>query len=98
MKIASHLELQKLEQAVKVMTAPPKTLNKDFERVIRQPDYFENGDVEVSLDGENMKVHSSLMVQRCPFFEGLFKDVRLASGYLRGASSCKTNMMLSTWT
>lgn len=73
MKIASHLELQKLEQAVKVMTAPPKTLDKDFERVIRQPDYFENGDVEVSLDGENMKVHSSLMVQRCPFFEGLFQ-------------------------
>ena len=73
MKIASHLEMQRLEQAVRVMTAPPKTLDKDFERVIRQPNYFANGDVEVDLDGESMKVHSALMIQRCPFFEGLFQ-------------------------
>ncbi|KAL2044695.1 hypothetical protein N7G274_002469 [Stereocaulon virgatum] len=73
MKIASHLEMHTLEQAVRVMTAPPRTLNKDLERAIRQPDFFENGDVEVDLDGKSVKVHSSLMVQRCPFFQGLFQ-------------------------
>ena len=73
MKIASHLEMHKLEQAVRVMTAPPRTLNKDLERAIRQADFFGNGDVEVDLDGKSVKVHSSLMVQRCPFFEGLFQ-------------------------
>lgn len=73
MKIASHLDMQKLEQAVRVMTAPPKTLNKDFERAILQPGYFDNGDVRVALDGESVKVHSALMVQRCPFFGGLFQ-------------------------
>ena len=73
MKVASSLEMRKLEQAVRVMTEPPKTLHEDFEFAIRQPGYFDNGDVEVELDGKNVKVHSALMCQRCPFFEGLFE-------------------------
>lgn len=73
MKTASNLEMRKLEQAVRVMTEPPKSLHEDFELAIRQPDYFDNGDVEVELDGKNVKVHSALMCQRCPFFEGLFE-------------------------
>lgn len=73
MRTASNLEMRKLEQAVRVMTEPPKTLHEDFELVIRQPGYFDNGDVEVELDGKNVKVHSALMCQRCPFFEGLFE-------------------------
>lgn len=81
MKIASHLELRKLEQAVRVMTEPPKTLAEDFEIAIRNPRYFDNGDVEVELNGESMKVHRALMCQRCPFFEGLFQG-RAAGGWL----------------
>ena len=73
MKTASSLEMRKLEQAVRVMTEPPKSLHEDFDLAIRQPDYFDNGDVEVELDGKNVKVHSALMCQRCPFFEGLFE-------------------------
>jgi alpha-tubulin suppressor-like RCC1 family protein len=73
MKIASHLNMPKLEQAVRVMTAPPKTLNKDLERAIIESGYFDSGDVRVDLDGESVKVHSALMVQRCPFFEVLFQ-------------------------
>lgn len=73
MKLASHLEMSKLEQAVRVMQAPPKTLDRDIERAIATPDFFDNGDVVVELDGESMKVHSTLMIQRCPFFEGLFE-------------------------
>lgn len=73
MKLASHLEMRKLEQAVRMMTEPPKTLHNDFDLAARQPGFFENGDVEVHLEGKSMKVHCALMCQRCPFFEGLFQ-------------------------
>ena len=73
MKTASCLEMRKLEQAVRVMTEPPKSMHEDFELAIRQPAYFDNGDVELELDGRNVRVHSALMCQRCPFFEGLFE-------------------------
>ena len=73
MKVASSLEMRKLEQAARVMTEPPKSLHEDFEFAILQPGYFDNGDVEVELDGKNVKVHSALMCQRCLFFEGLFE-------------------------
>lgn len=73
MKIASHLEMHMLEQAVRVMQEPPKSLDKDLEGAIGQPGFFDHGDVEVELDGKSVKVHSALMVQRCPFFEGLFE-------------------------
>ena len=73
MKLASHLNMSKFEQAVRSMTMPPRTLHKDFESAISQPGYFDTGDVEVELDGGTMKVHCALMVQRCPFFEGLFQ-------------------------
>ena len=73
MKLASHLDMSKFEQAVRSMTMPPRTLHKDLEAAISQPGYFDTGDVEVELDGGSMKVHSALMVQRCPFFEGLFQ-------------------------
>ena len=72
MKIATTLNMRSLEQAVRVMVPPSKTLHRDLEHAIKQPDYFENGDVEVELDGHSMRVHSALMCQRCPFFEGLF--------------------------
>ena len=73
MKTASSLEMRRLEQAVRVMTEPPKSMHEDIEVAFRQPHYFDNGDVEVELDGKNVKVHSALMCQRCPFFEGLFE-------------------------
>ena len=73
MKIASHLELHKLEHAARVMQEPPKTLDKDFGNAIQEPGFFDNGDVEIELDGESMRVHSPLMIRRCPFFQGLFE-------------------------
>ena len=73
MKTASSLEMRRLEQAVRVMTEPPKSMHEDIEVAIRKPHYFDNGDVEVELDGKNVKVHSALICQRCPFFEGLFE-------------------------
>ena len=73
MKIASSLDLRMLEQAVRVMVEPPRTLTSDLDQAIQQFEYFENGDVEIELDGDSVKVHSALICQRCPFFAGLFK-------------------------
>ena len=73
MKIASSLDMRKFEHAVRVMTEPPRTLNEDMDQAIQQRGYFENGDVEIELDGDSVKVHRALICQRCPFFEGLFQ-------------------------
>ena len=72
MKVAGHLGLRCLEQAARLMAEPPKTLHQDMERAILDPEFSETGDVNVELNGCTVKVHSVLMCQRCPFFEGLF--------------------------
>ncbi|KAL9041444.1 MAG: hypothetical protein Q9214_004108, partial [Letrouitia sp. 1 TL-2023] len=72
MKIASHLGLRSLEQAVRTMTDPPKALHLDMEKANCETEFYEHGDVEVELDGSNLKAHGAILCQRCPFFEGLF--------------------------
>ena len=72
MKVAAHLDMRGLEQAARSMTYPAKSLHHDMDRAIQDPDFFETGDVEVELQDTTMKVHSALMCQRCPFFEGMF--------------------------
>ncbi|MCJ1404093.1 hypothetical protein MMC11_007318 [Xylographa trunciseda] len=81
MKIAGHLDMRRLEQAARVMVAPALTLNQDMELAIREREYFEHGDVEIELQGTGLKVHSALVCQRCPFFEGLFHG-RAGGGWL----------------
>ena len=71
MKIASVLDLTNLEPAVRVMVEPSKTMHTDMERAVTDLSYFDDGDLVVELDGGEMKVHSSLVCARCPFFEGL---------------------------
>lgn len=72
MKLASQLHMPSLEQAVRVMAEPAKTMDQDLRRAIRNPNYFSSADLEIELDGASVKVHSSLLCRRCPFFEGLF--------------------------
>lgn len=72
-RVSSQLEMRKLEHAVRVMSEPPRTLHEDMQQAIQNPSFFNSGDVEVELDGGVVKVHSPLMCQRCPFFEGLFE-------------------------
>ncbi|KAI4248256.1 MAG: hypothetical protein LQ352_005974, partial [Teloschistes flavicans] len=73
MQMAVHLEMRSLEQSVRVQTLPPKTLNEDMDWVVHAPDYFDGGDVEIQLAGANLRAHSPVLCQRCPFFEGLFQ-------------------------
>jgi len=72
MKIASVLNLSSLEPAVRVMVEPTKCMHVDMERAVTDLGYFEDGDLDIELDGRNVRVHSALICQRCPFFEGLF--------------------------
>ena len=81
MKIAAGLEMKNLEQAVRLMVEPSKTLHNDFGHAIKHPDFFDTADVEVKLDGQSMMVHSAIICQRCPFFEGLFHG-RAAGAWL----------------
>lgn len=72
MRLASQLHMPSLEQAVRMMAEPSKTMDQDLKRAIRNSDYFNSADLEIELDGPSIKVHSALLCRRCPFFEGLF--------------------------
>ena len=72
MKTAAQLELRVLEHAARVMNQPPRTLHEDMEAAVHQADYLETGDADIELDDGSITVHSALLCQRCPFFEGLF--------------------------
>ncbi|KAK1675725.1 BTB/POZ domain-containing protein [Colletotrichum godetiae] len=72
MKLATKLDMVKLESAVRLQTTVEKSLDKDFSKAIQDVRYFEDADALVELDGEEVPVHSQLLRQRCEFFEGLF--------------------------
>ena len=72
-KLASQLELRKLEQAARSMVEPPRFLHDDLAVSIQDKTLFDGGDLQLNLDGGSVKVHSALLCQRCPFFEGLYQ-------------------------
>jgi alpha-tubulin suppressor-like RCC1 family protein len=83
MKIASKLNMSKLEASVRLMNEPQPRLNIDFDLAIRDPEFFEDGDTILELDGDEVMVHSSFLCRRCPFFEGLFNG-RAGGQWLAG--------------
>jgi len=89
MKIASHLKLNKLEAAVRLMTEPERQMNVDLNRAMLDPSFFEDGDAIIELDGAEVFVHSALLCQRCPFFEGMFNG-RAAGQWLTGRREVDT--------
>lgn len=83
MKIASRLELRQLELAVRQMVNPRRSLHMDMELAIKDQSFFESGDVIVDLADGEMLLHSDVICQRCPFFEGLFRG-RAGGQWLAG--------------
>ncbi|KAF2139380.1 uncharacterized protein K452DRAFT_289930 [Aplosporella prunicola CBS 121167] len=83
MKISSRLELKQLEPAVRQMVRPRRCLTTDMELAIKDSTFFDDADIILELADGELPVHSSLMVQRCPFFEGMFKG-RAAGLWLAG--------------
>ncbi|KAH8816180.1 hypothetical protein F5884DRAFT_852632 [Xylogone sp. PMI_703] len=83
MKLASNLKMEKLEGSVRLMTEPVRRLDRDMSLAIQDERFFEDGDAIVELEESEMLVHSALLRQRCPFFEGLFHG-RAAGQWLAG--------------
>ncbi|KAL4869075.1 hypothetical protein BDV12DRAFT_196695 [Aspergillus spectabilis] len=72
MRIASQLNLPALERAAVLMIRPSKSMRADFAAALRDPTFFESGDVVIELNGDQMTAHSQVICQRCPFFYALF--------------------------
>lgn len=72
-KTAASLELKELEAAVKAMRVPAPSMHRDLGRAISMSTFFDDADILLKVDGAEIKVHSSVMCQRCPFFTGLFR-------------------------
>lgn len=83
MKVATKLQMMKLESAARLQGSVEPSLDSDFQGVISDRRFFEDGDIMVQLDGEQFPVHSQLICQRCPFFEGMFHG-RSQGGWLAG--------------
>ncbi|KAJ9151213.1 BTB/POZ domain-containing protein 1 [Pleurostoma richardsiae] len=72
MKVATRLDMNAFEASVRMQVDPIKSLDTDLKAATRDRYFFEDGDAILELDGAEVTVHSSLLCQRCPFFEGLF--------------------------
>ncbi|KAK8084919.1 hypothetical protein PG997_006190 [Apiospora hydei] len=72
MKVATKLGMLKLEQSARLQSSPSRTMDQDYRKAIEDPEYFEDGDALLELDGDQIPVHSTLLCQRCPWFQGLF--------------------------
>ncbi|KAI0152678.1 hypothetical protein GGR57DRAFT_469943 [Xylariaceae sp. FL1272] len=90
MKIATRLEMPRLEAAARTQTYPPRSMNQDFRRALEDAAFFEDGDALLELDGDEIPVHSSLLCQRCPWFEGLFNG-RSRGKWLEGRRAMQDN-------
>ncbi|KAL8304460.1 hypothetical protein RB597_004367 [Gaeumannomyces tritici] len=73
MKVAARLCMSSLEAAARLQNDPTCTLTADLESAMKDPIFFQDADVVVKLDGGETAAHSSLLCQRCPYFDGLFR-------------------------
>ena len=72
MKVATKLELGKLELATRQMFSPPGCLDGDLDVAFRDAAFFHDSDVLIVLEDGQVRAHSGILRARCPFFEGLF--------------------------
>jgi alpha-tubulin suppressor-like RCC1 family protein len=72
MKLATRLGMPRLEAAARMQTAPSPSMDLDFQDAVDDPTFFEDGDALLELDGGETPVHSTMLCQRCPWFQGLF--------------------------
>jgi alpha-tubulin suppressor-like RCC1 family protein len=92
LKAASRLEMKQLEPAVRQMVNPRKSLHMDLELAIKEPTFFDTGDVIVDLADGEMLLHSDIICQRCPFFEGLFRG-RAGGQWLAGRRTEESSLV-----
>ncbi|UNI22660.1 hypothetical protein JDV02_008525 [Purpureocillium takamizusanense] len=72
MKLATSLRMPRLETAARLQAAIEPSLDADMKAAVADPDFFDDGDIIVQLDGADVIAHGQVLCQRCPFFEGMF--------------------------
>ncbi|KAI1118222.1 hypothetical protein F5Y14DRAFT_399670 [Nemania sp. NC0429] len=72
MKIATRLGMPRLEAAARMQTTPTRSMDMDFRDAINGTTFFGDSDTLLELDGDEISVHSTMLCQRCPWFQGLF--------------------------
>ena len=83
MRVAARLGLGELESAVRHMVNPKASLNLDMALAVKDASFFWSGDVMIDLADGEMQLHSDILCQRCPFFDGLFRG-RAGGQWLAG--------------
>ncbi|KAI6269814.1 hypothetical protein MCOR27_009572 [Pyricularia oryzae] len=83
MKVAARLGIAPLEAAARLQNDPNRSLADDLGTAIKEPSFFDDGDILLELEGGEVAAHSSLLCQRCPYFEGLYNG-RSAGMWLTG--------------
>ena len=73
MRLATRLNMLKLEAAARLQSRITKSLDQDLKSAVQDNAFLEGGDTLLELDGVELPVHSHLLRQRCPFFYGLFQ-------------------------
>lgn len=72
MKIGTRLGMPRLEAAARMQTIVTRSMDVDFRDAINDTTFFGDSDALLELDGDEMPVHSTMLCQRCPWFQGLF--------------------------
>lgn len=72
MKLATRLGLATLEATARMQITPPRLMKVDFWAAMTDSAFFEDGDALLELNGDQILVHSAMLCQRCPWFQGLF--------------------------
>lgn len=73
MKVSSRLNMMGLEKAVRIQVNPEKQLDRDLGSAYHAQGFLEDGDLLLELDGAAVPAHSSLLCQRCPWFQTLYQ-------------------------
>ncbi|KAG6059822.1 hypothetical protein E4U32_003792 [Claviceps aff. humidiphila group G2b] len=73
MKLGTRLQMPKLEAAARLQEGLELSLDANFRDAIADPAFFQDADMIIELDGDEVHAHSDLICQRCPFFKGMFR-------------------------
>ncbi|KIE03519.1 BTB domain and ankyrin repeat containing protein, partial [Metarhizium majus ARSEF 297] len=72
MKLGTRLNMPKLEAAARLQVGLEPSLDQNLREAIADPIFFNDADMIIEVDGDEVLAHSHLICQRCPFFEGMF--------------------------
>ena len=70
MKVATKLHMPKLEAAARLQAGLERSLNSDMKEAISNPEFFNDGDIVIELDGADVTVQQPADMSAMPLFRG----------------------------